>query len=319
MASVVGLAVAGTAVTWGMGAASAALPQACVQPAADGPVTCTYRTTDDEQSLVIPGGVTTVHVMAVGGRGGAGPYSQPGAAGRATGDVTVTPGSTLYIEVGGHGKASGEADSAGFNGGGRGGGPYRQYFGASGGGGGASDVRTVSSADPDSMNSRLLVAAGGGGTGWASPGGGAYYLYDGGAAGAAAGPARGAGQAGSVSAGGAGGTGGSPGADGGLGQGGTGGHAGFTGNGAEGGGGGGGGGLWGGGGGTGIADYGGGGGGGGGSFLIPAGGATELVDASVEPQIVITYQPVSTPPDSPCNGSLDAIGVVGLDFLCSLS
>lgn len=69
--------------------------------------------------------------------------------------MTVTPGETLYVIVGGQGLKNGTS----FGGGGSGG--FNRYggLGSAGGGGGASDVRT----SPDSLTSRVIVAGGGGG------------------------------------------------------------------------------------------------------------------------------------------------------------
>ncbi len=185
------------------------------------------------------------------------------------GEVSVTPGETLYVEVGG----DGAVDGGGFNGGG----------GASGGaagGGGASDVRSSPLSAGLSPDDRLLVAAGGGGGGVL----GSAAAGAGGAAGQAGeevAPNEGGG-AGTLSGGGVGGqehcaSGGS----GVLGVGGAGGYYDFSG-------GGGGGGYYGGGGG-GAGCTTGGAGGGGGSSLVPAGGGVTLATANAEPQIQIFY------------------------------
>ena len=105
---------------------------------------------DAEQSWVVPAGVTTVGVRAVGGRGQNG-----GAPAEVTGQIAVTPGQTLYVEVGG----SAPGRIGGFNGGGNGGDL------AAGGGGGATDIRTISRHAPGTLGSRLVVAAGSGGGG----------------------------------------------------------------------------------------------------------------------------------------------------------
>jgi Glycine rich protein len=108
--------------------------------------------------------VSTIHVVAAGAPGAVG--LEGGSAGRGarvSGDLTVAPGDTLYLNVGGaptnvavtcHPAA---ACIGGFNGGGS------SIFG--GGGGGASDVRTVSRDQDGSLASRLIVAGGGGGSG----------------------------------------------------------------------------------------------------------------------------------------------------------
>jgi uncharacterized repeat protein (TIGR01451 family) len=278
-----------------------ALPAACVQAGAS--VTCSYSSLFRD-SLIVPRGVSTVHVVAVGGRGGAGPHSVGGFGARITGDFDVNAGDPLYVLVGGNGGAwSFNGLNGGFNGGGHG-------ELDSGGGGGASEVRT-SAVD---ANSQIIVAAGGGGGGGARTfaiaggDGGIAGLRGGGGADAPLVPGReggtggAGGQPGTSSAGGTGGPGGLSGgsiADGCEGHPGL---AGVGGNGAfipnsfcQNGGGGGGGGVYGGGsgGGGGIENdpdltSGGGGGGGGGSSLVPAGG-TATTDATGQPRIVISY------------------------------
>lgn len=116
------------------------------------PITTTvvYVDTGQEQRFVVPPGVTRLHVVAVGaggergadsdGQGGAGSGGRGAIVGA---DLPVTPGATLYLEVG---------DNEGAN-----------DFGA------ASDLRTCSRTAParacDTLRSRLLVAGGGGGGG----------------------------------------------------------------------------------------------------------------------------------------------------------
>jgi hypothetical protein len=87
---------------------------------------------NEEQTFSVPGGVVSLHVVAIGAAGGEVGGVSGGAGAEVVGNVTVTPGQTLYVEVGNNGKTDG---SGGFNGGAEGG------TGA-GGGGGASDVRT---------------------------------------------------------------------------------------------------------------------------------------------------------------------------------
>ena len=162
------------------GTAMAASPAASA--AAAPPMTFAY--TGAEQSYVVPSGVSSLQVAATGAPGGIGIASGVGGVGGAGGDgakvdatVPVTPGETLYVEVGGAGGAGNEngVGNGGFNGGGAG--------LPGGGGGGASDIRTVSCAttcpgSAASLQSRLVVAAGGGG------GGGAFDVLTGGAGGA---------------------------------------------------------------------------------------------------------------------------------------
>jgi hypothetical protein len=259
--------------------------------------TQTFNYTGGEQTFTVPAGVTSVEVTAIGGHGGSAAASG-GAAAQVTGTLSVTPGETLYVEVGGNGangnpNGGGTSVSGGFNGGAAGG----------AGGGGASDVRTSPSAQGLSPDDRLIVAAGGGGSG--QNGG-----CQGGAGGAAEQPgengtcANGGGGAGTQSSGGAGGINGcGPGQEGQLGIGGEGGGSGFGGefcNLDTGGGGGGG--LYGGGGGCGAAANSSG-GGGGGSSLVPLGGSSTLAP-NVEPQIQITYasSPAPTVVTEPASG-----------------
>lgn|GEM_PF-2944753 len=284
----------------------AALGPVAAASAADGPcstvdntVTCTYTSTGVEQSFQVPAGVTSVSVVAVGAPGAdsfedfSGHTALGGRGGTASADLTVTPGTELFIEVGGLPSNPGSCYPlaqciGGFNGGGS------SHFG--GGGGGASDVRTVSNAEAETLASRLLVAGGGGGggEGFDSFGG------DGGDAGQAGDDAAGNEYATGAAGGGAGtdSAGGSPG--GGLGSGGNGG--GNTG-------GAGGGGLYGGGGGANlkfepvVSGLLGAGGGGGGSSYAP-GGTTGLATAGQQPSVTISYALV--PPSITADVSSDA-------------
>ena len=129
--------------------------------------------TGAEQTFVVPAGVTSVQVVAIGSEGGTVTNAALGGVGAVVrGELSVTPEEVLFVEVGG----------VPFNGGGA------STHG--GGGGGASDVRTVSiGAEPSpgneaSLNSRLLVAAGGGGGGRQNLGG-TEPICPGGAGGAA--------------------------------------------------------------------------------------------------------------------------------------
>src|SRR5271165_2925824 len=119
--------------------------------------TVTFNYTGGEQEFKVPAGVTSVHVVAVGSEGGTDPGAARGGKGTVVrGDLSVSPGEVLYVEVGG----------VPFNGGGS-----SSLLEEGGKGGGASDVRTVSiGTEPSpgneaSLNSRLLVAGGGGGGG----------------------------------------------------------------------------------------------------------------------------------------------------------
>ena len=169
----------------------------------------TFVYTGAQQRYVVPAGINSVHVEAIGGEGGAGndgslgPFPPGGFGAMVSADVPVAPGSILYVEVGGNGvegglNAAGNGGAGGFNGGG---GAF-DAGSAAGGGGGASDVRTCSMLAAhcrwasDTLDSRVLVAGGGGGGG--QPGG-----VFGGAGGAGAQPGD-AGACGAMSGGGAG-------------------------------------------------------------------------------------------------------------------
>lgn len=283
---------------------AAGLPSECSQTGAT--VTCTY--TSGTNPFTVPAGVSSLHVVAIGGAGGGASYGLTGGYGaRVEGDVPVTGGTTVYAVVGGNGDTFGHA---GANGGG---------MGAPGTGGGASDIRTAKT----DLTTRLLVAGGGGGTGDSNytgthAGGVGGDAGQPGAAGESGGcPSSeicepgGGGGGGTQSAGGAGGTAGAstggtrdytgcPGNDGTLGVGGDGGigESNSCGPGSvigESGGGGGGGYYGGGGGGTGGIDNtdtgqyaAGNGGGGGGSSLVPSGGSVSI-DSTAVPEIVVSY------------------------------
>jgi hypothetical protein len=257
-----------------------------------------FAYTGGEQAFVVPSGVSSIHVLAVGGSGGEGDLSG-GAAAQVSADLAVTPGQTLYIEVGGIGQDSGEGGAGGFNGGAAGG-------SASGGGGGGSDVRRLPFSSGLISDTRLIVAAGGGG-------GGGPGIDCGGAGGAAGSPGENScswfgGGAGTESAGGVGGEGCFEFAE--SGQLGLGGIGGFGESGNNGGGGGGGGNYGGGGGGGGCSS--GGGGGGGGSSLVPAGGTLVTALGSAAPQIQISYTPpvIAPQPSAPAPAPVVAHCVV---------
>jgi hypothetical protein len=244
-----------------------------------------FEYTGNEQTFVVPNGVHNLQVRLVGGSGGAG-NGLGGSAAEILGGLSVTPGETLYVEVGGNGEDSGEGGVGGFNGGASGG-------SGAGGGGGASDIRLAPRAQGLFFDTRLIVAAGGGG----GAGGGENAGGAGGDAEESGGTSEGGnegGGPGTASAGGGGGFGCSLAGTGGeLGFGGAGG-AGFSTN----SGGGGGGGYYGGGGGGGGCSA----GGGGGSSLLSGSGLTLI--ALSEPKIEISYTP---PPviniSTPANGA----------------
>ena len=230
--------------------------------------TTTFTYTGADQTYTVPAQVTSLHVIAVGGRGGDS-LGAGGAGAMVSADLSVTPGQVLHIEP----ASNGVSTSAG------------------GGGGGASDVRSADLSAGLIPDPRLIVAGGGGGGG----GTGDNYAGDGGSAGVGGGDGAfgnlGGGPA-TADAGGAGGTGciystGTDGTGGGLGYGGAGG--GGTG------GGGGGAGFYGGGGGGGGCTHGGGGGGGGSSFVGDAVSSASIsTDTTGEPLVQLT--PIPSPP-----------------------
>jgi hypothetical protein len=237
--------------------------------------TTSLEFTGEEQTFRVPGGVHSIHVVAIGGSGGASELLVPGgAAAQVTGDISVTPGQTLYIEVGGRGQDGASGGAGGFNGGATGG----------AGGGGASDIRTSPFADGLTPDHRLIVAAGGGGGGGSGPTG---IGGTGGAAGENGTTGEGGNEGGGAGTAVLGGFGGSGCNLSGLeGQLGTGGIGGSSESGSPGGGGGGG--YYGGGGGGGSCIAGSG-GGGGGSSLIPVGGIAALASLAAAPEVQLTY------------------------------
>ena len=262
---------------------------AALLPAAAAAQSTSFSYTGGEQTYTVPPGVSTLYVIATGGAGG-GPVTGGLTAGQGavvSGTLAVSPGQTLYVEVGGTGASS----AGGFNGGGDS--PIRNGLSVFGGGG-ASDLRLVPRSDSGSLASRLIVAAGGGGS--ASP------AAAGGDAGAPGGSSPGStvgGGAGTQTAGGAGGCNALAvgcGVDGALGVGGAGGSSGDGAQTREGAGGGGG--LYGGGGGAGILD-GSVGGGGGGSSLVPSAGTLALASLTEPPSVVVSTRALHPPPADP--------------------
>jgi hypothetical protein len=283
-----------------------------------------------ETGLFLPEGVTAIDVVATGGRGASvsninsNPVSTAvgGLGARVSGRLSnLTPGSELFLEVGGNGSPPDGSTHNPAPGGYNGGGSATvattsssHFFNVGGGGGGASDIRTATASDGLSPDTRLIVASGGGGgghtvnsstatggnggAGWS--GSGAAGL--GGAQGASSGGQGGHGAS-SSSGGGGGTTGGTAGTDGSLGQGGDGGSG--PDNAPGGGGGGGGGGRFGGGGGAGGGTSTGGGGGGGGSSLIPAGGTIAVAPGGSNGSIEVSYSIPGTDIDSGPTGPIN--------------
>ncbi|PJB14368.1 MAG: hypothetical protein CO118_08960, partial [Flavobacteriales bacterium CG_4_9_14_3_um_filter_32_8] len=124
----------------------------------------TFNFTGALQTWTVPAGVTSITVDVKGAQGG-GAYGGNG--GRSQATITVIPGQTLNIYVGG--TPTVQLGPGGFNGGGAVaalpcGGPSDGWPG-----GGASDIRIGGT----TLNDRIIVAGGGGGMGWSNGLGGA--------------------------------------------------------------------------------------------------------------------------------------------------
>jgi hypothetical protein len=139
---------------------------ASAEPALAIPSAVTFNSIGRQQVYVVPAAVSAVQINAAGASGWDEDVADdPGY--NVTGDVTVGPGETLYVEVGSNGAASG----ASFGGGGLGGAGSGGAGSTGGSGGGASDVRTCSElvascpGGGTSLGSRLIIGAGGGGSG----------------------------------------------------------------------------------------------------------------------------------------------------------
>ena len=154
---------------------------------ASGQAQAVSYTTAGEHAFTVPFGVTSVHVVAIGGRGGGG-YVPGGLGARVEANLRVVPGSTIYAEVGGNGAPTDQNMNESAAGGANGGNPGGAWTSNSGaqqqgvpavsgaGGGGASDVQNCPVASCKAIGTGssarlLLVAAGGGGAGWDSQGG----------------------------------------------------------------------------------------------------------------------------------------------------
>ncbi|MCW3122311.1 MAG: C-terminal target protein, partial [Flavipsychrobacter sp.] len=122
----------------------------------------TFNYTGAVQTYVVPSGVTSLTIDAVGASGGYSysGYGAQGKGGRVQCSMAVTAGQVLNFFVGGQGD-NGVGTSGGVNGGWNGGGNSSVYnFGA--GGGGATDIRYGGTA----LSNRVIVASAGGGGGY---------------------------------------------------------------------------------------------------------------------------------------------------------
>ena len=113
----------------------------------------TFNETGAVSPWVVPCSVTSITVDMAGAQGGSG----GGTGGRVQCTYSTTPGTTLYIYVGGAGASAGSAAAGGFNGGGNAGAANSGSVGS--GGGGASDIRVGGMA----LANRVIIAGGGGG------------------------------------------------------------------------------------------------------------------------------------------------------------
>lgn len=265
----------------------------------------TFSYTGASQNFVVPAGVTTLTVDVKGAQGGEGGAGGEGArGGRAQATLTVTPGETLGIYVGGKGgdAATFAGGAGGFNGGRNGGSNTGSADRSGGGGGGMSEVR---------RSTTKLVVAGGGGGGSTSNAGGAGGGLSGASGTGLITHGVGGGGGGSQSSGGSGGNGASGEASGSAGSSSNGGiGAGGVGAGVGSGGGGGGGYFGGGGGGAGFT----GGGGGGGSARVAAGAQDTVITSGHQAgngEVTVTYETGSSIDDASVR--LVKGGVIGGD------
>ncbi len=161
----------------------------------------TFNYTGSQQTWTVPTGVTSITVDMTGAAGGDSsdddiPTTPGGKGGRVQATLPVTPGQTLYINVGGMGGhvCSTNYSDGGWNGGGGGGCATGYHIGGSGGG--ASDIRSGGT----DLSNRIIVAGAGGG------GGGDNDSYHSGNGGDAGSPNGLAGTDGANTSGGGGGT-----------------------------------------------------------------------------------------------------------------
>lgn len=112
-----------------------------------------FSYTGGQQTWVVPPGVTSINVDMAGAQGGSTSYKPGGNGGRVQATISVTPGETLYVYVGG----TPSSTTGGYNGGGNG-------VSSGRGGGGGTDIRIGGTG----TGNRVIVAAGGGGAGYYS-------------------------------------------------------------------------------------------------------------------------------------------------------
>lgn len=177
----------------------------------------TFSYTGAQQIFTVPSGVSTITIKAWGAQGGGEPadglWGDGGKGGYSTGDASVSPGSTIYIEVGQQGFST--HSSYAYNGGGGGTATTGVVTMEGFSGGGATHVAKESgilSTLSSNVSNILLVAGGGGGAGGSQRSTWPQFIADGGAGGGSSGidgseggaSSRPGGDGGTQSAGGAG-------------------------------------------------------------------------------------------------------------------
>lgn len=141
-------------------------------PAVPSAPEATFAFTGSTQTWTVPAGVTEVTVTARGASGGSGRWQYYGTTtqGRGaivTATIPVTPGQTMWVNVGGQGLSNtqwggtGWNRGGGWNGGGNTGPGRSGSTSYAGGGGGATDIRLLGT----STSHRVVVAGAGGGGG----------------------------------------------------------------------------------------------------------------------------------------------------------
>ncbi|MBT0565645.1 glycine-rich protein [Williamsia sp. CHRR-6] len=139
-------------------ASAAPLPRNCTQALFQKSIRCVYTFTGTPQRFVVPAGLRSLLVTAVGAGGARPPGAkvEPTRANLISAYIPARAGQTLWVFVGGAGQP-GRPGRGGYNGG---------ATGYPSGGGGSSDVRTnpVDPRSTASLATRLIVAAGAGGT-----------------------------------------------------------------------------------------------------------------------------------------------------------
>jgi hypothetical protein len=134
-----------------------------------------FNYTGTVQTFIVPHGVYSIQSTLIGANGGNSIYSTGGNSIKVSADIIVTPGTVIYIYIGGKGTDSNSniynvSDTlvGGFNGGGSGGRDNKIGQIANGaGGGGATDIRIGGT----KLSNRIIIAGGGGGAGFMGDGG----------------------------------------------------------------------------------------------------------------------------------------------------